>query len=151
MATKKTLGYDDIVEQYQRVAPWPAVDIPAEEGDDDEDAPRMMRMWDYMHPMASYRLDNPNSKQVIVSGTIVAGDRGDAWVELPTLNDSGRRMVRPVSISKTGDGPIVIMTLDRTEDLAIRPLVIGDAVWVAREPMETMAELVGYIGENDVL
>jgi len=150
MATKKTLGFNDIVEQYQRVAPWPARSVPREE-DGDDGSPEVVEMWDSSHPMACYRLDSPTAKDVMTTGMIVAGDNGDAWMEMPELNDSIRRMVRPTSISKTPDGPIVIMTLDRSEDLAIRPLVAGDSVWVMGEPVDSMKELIDYIGENDVL
>ena len=150
MATKKTLGFNDIVEQYQRVAPWPARVVQPDNGDD-ENFPEMVEMWDSSHPMVCYRLDSPTAKDVMTTGTIVAGNNGDAWMEMPELNDSIRRMIRPTSISKNPNGPIVIMTLDRAEDLAIRPLVVSDAVWLMGEPVNSMKELIDYIGENDVL
>jgi hypothetical protein len=149
MATKKTLGFDAIVEQYQKVAPWPAKEVLPDEGEDA--GPRMYQMWDDSHPMVCYRLDAPLAKDVMTSGTIVAGDGGDAWMEMPELNDSLRRMTRPTSIAKPPNGPITIITLDRGEDVAIRPLVLEDAVWIVGEPLGSMKELIDYIGENDVL
>jgi hypothetical protein len=57
----------------------------------------------------------------------------------------------PHVIAKPPNGPITIITLDRGEDVAIRPLVLEDAVWIVGEPLGSMKELIDYIGENDVL
>lgn len=148
MKTKKTLNFTEILNQYQSVAPAPA-DV-RQMPNDEEDSTGIVVMWDTNHPMASYYLDDPSTKYVIPSGEIV-GDDNDAWIEASMLTTGVFAPMRPTSITKTKEGLILFMTLDRAADIAVRPLTVEDSQWVKGGPSKSMRELINYIAEQDTL
>ena len=148
MKTKKTLNFTEMLNQYQSVAPAPA-DV-RQMPDDEEDSPGIVVMWDTNHPMAAYYLDDPSTKYVIPSAEIV-GNEDDAQIEAPMLTTGVFAPMRPTSITKTKEGLILFMTLDRAADIAVRPLTIEDSQWVKGGPSESMRELINYISEQDTL
>ena len=148
MKTKKTLNFTEMLNQYQSVAPAPA-DV-RQMPDDEEGSPGIVVMWDTNHPMAAYYLDDPSTKYVIPSAEIV-GNEDDAQIEAPMLTTGVFAPMRPTSITKTKEGLILFMTLDRAADIAVRPLTVEDSQWVKGGPSESMRELINYISEQDTL
>jgi hypothetical protein len=148
MKTKKTLSFSDMLDQYQSVAAVPAKirQMP----DDEEDSPGIVVMWDTNHPMAAYYLDEPMTKHVIPSAEIV-GSEDDAQIEASMLTTGVFAPMRPTSITKTKEGLILFMTLDRVADIAVRPLTVEDSQWVKGGPSKSMQELINYIAEQDTL
>jgi len=148
MKTKKTLNFTEMLNQYQSVAPAPA-DV-RQMPDDEEDSPGIVVMWDTNHPMAAYYLDEPMTKYVIPSAEIV-GNEDDAQIEASMLTTGVFAPMRPTSITKTKEGLILFMTLDRAADIAVRPLTVEDSQWVKGGPSKSMQELINYIAEQDTL
>jgi hypothetical protein len=148
MKTKKTLNFSDMLDQYQSVAAVPAKirQMP----DDEEDSPGIVVMWDTNHPMAAYYLDEPMTKYVIPSAEIV-GSEDDAQIEASMLTTGVFAPMRPTSITKTKEGLILFMTLDRVADIAVRPLTVEDSQWVKGGPSKSIQELINYIAEQDTL
>lgn len=148
MKTKKTLDFNEILNQYQSVAMAPAnvVQMPS----DEDDLIGIVTMWDTDHPMAAYYLDDPTNKYVIPSAQII-GDDNEALVEASMLGTGAFAPIRPTSITKTREGLIMFLTLDRTRDMVVRPLTVEDSQWVKGEPSTSMQELISYIAEQDTL